>query len=115
MERADYLPPERLRELATAIDPAIRLEPDAEQVLQDVADDFVENVAAFACQLASHRGSRTLETQDVQLALEKLWDIRLPGIGDSSAELRLIQRRPQAHSDAYKQRMQLVRKSQSKV
>ena len=105
MERADYLPPERLRELATAIDPAIRLEPDAEQVLQDVADDFVENVrrpaptrparprrriwhnsagrsrpdasrlaqvAAFACQLASHRGSRTLETQDVQLALEKL-------------------------------------------
>ena len=39
------------------------------QILQDVADDFVENVAAFACELAKHRESPTLEAKDLQLAL----------------------------------------------
>mmetsp|Transcript_18532 Transcript_18532/g.55932 ORF Transcript_18532/g.55932 Transcript_18532/m.55932 type:complete len:117 (-) Transcript_18532:217-567(-) len=115
MERSDFLPVARLQELASQVDPGLKLETEAEQVLQDVADDFVENVVAFACQLAAHRGSRTLETKDVQLALEKLWDMRLPGIGDSSAELRIVQRRPQAFSDAYKQRLNLVRKSQARA
>ena len=41
----------------------------ATQVLQDVADDFVENLAAFACELATHRAGTTLEARDVQLAL----------------------------------------------
>ena len=27
----------------------------ASQVLQDIAEDFVENVAAFACELVKHR------------------------------------------------------------
>ena len=39
------------------------------QVLQDVADDFVENVAAFACELAAHRSGTTLEARDIQMAL----------------------------------------------
>ena len=39
------------------------------QVLQDVADDFVENVAAFACELATHRNGQKLEARDIQLAL----------------------------------------------
>ena len=39
------------------------------QVLQDMADDFVENLTAFACELASHRGGTVLEARDIQLAL----------------------------------------------
>ena len=39
------------------------------QVLQDVADDFVENLASFACELALHRGGTILEARDIQLAL----------------------------------------------
>ena len=39
------------------------------QVLQDVADDFVENVAAFACELCRHRDGKILEAKDLQLAL----------------------------------------------
>ena len=38
-------------------------------MLQDVADDFVENLAAYACELAVHRGGQQLEAKDLQLAL----------------------------------------------
>ena len=96
-DRSDYLPSARLQELAKNVDPKLKLEPEAEQacsprlshsdrhadvwpsvrpdtwqVLQDVADDFVENLAAFACELALHRSGTTLEARDVQLALGAL-------------------------------------------
>ena len=86
------------------------------QVLQDVADDFVENLAAFACELARHRAGNTLEARDIQLALgkrityscqelpgltllispppahaaEKQWSMRLVGVGDHLGELKLM-------------------------
>lgn len=66
-------------------------------MLQDVADDFVENLTSYACRLAQHRNSKTLEVKDVQMALEKNWDIRLPGIGDSANEIKQLQKRPQVH------------------
>lgn len=94
-DKSDYLPSARLQDLARGVDPKLRLEPEAEQVrcssflhvlflwtlrptlhvtlcaqvLQDVADDFVENLAAFACELALHRAGTTLEARDIQLAL----------------------------------------------
>ena len=48
------------------------------QVLQDLADDFVENLAACACELARHRGGSVLEARDIQLALGESLPIRFP-------------------------------------
>lgn len=61
------------------------------QVMQDVADDFVENVAAFACELAKHRAGAVLEAKDVQLALEKNWNLRLAGLGGGE-EIKVIKK-----------------------
>ena len=48
-------------------------------MLQDVADDFVDNLAAFACELANHRAGQRLEARDIQLALgECTGPARLP-------------------------------------
>ena len=45
----------------------------------DLADDFIEQAASFACALARHRRSSTLDVKDVQLYLEKHCHMRLPG------------------------------------
>jgi len=65
------LPPCR-QTLAKSVDPTLELEEEAQQVLQDIAEDFVENVAAFACELVKHREGNTLEAKDLQLALGAL-------------------------------------------
>ena len=51
-----------------------------EQVLQ-LADDFLENVTKQSLLLAQHRGSKTLDVQDIQLVLAKHWGISVPGLG----------------------------------
>ena len=83
------------------------------QVLQDVADDFVENLTAFACELAAHRGSTTLEAKDIQLALEKNWNMRLVGVGDHLGDLKVVKK---THvTEAHKVRLADVRKSKQRA
>ena len=57
-----------------------------------IADDFIENVVSSSCELAKHRHSDTLEVKDVQLHLEKAWNMWIPGFG--SEELKPYKRAP---------------------
>jgi transcription initiation factor TFIID subunit 12 len=43
------------------------------------ADDFVDDLIVQAARLAKLRGSATLETRDLQICLERQYNIRLPG------------------------------------
>uniref|UniRef100_A0A7S0IKH7 Transcription initiation factor TFIID subunit 12 domain-containing protein n=1 Tax=Calcidiscus leptoporus TaxID=127549 RepID=A0A7S0IKH7_9EUKA len=108
MDRSDYLPADKLQELLAQIDPTLQLDHSAEEMLQDVADDFVENVTAFACELVRHREGAVLEEKDIKLALEKRWDMRLAGVGD------LVKKPPQAPVRVHLERMQAVRRSQNR-
>ncbi|CDW79005.1 transcription initiation factor tfiid subunit 12 [Stylonychia lemnae] len=49
-----------------------------EKTLAHLADDFVKTVAEFSCKLAKHRGSETLEKEDIKFAIEKLYNISIP-------------------------------------
>jgi len=60
------------------------------QTLLQVADDFVDQVIIAACRLAKLRQSSTLEMRDIQLILERNYNIRVPGY--ASDELRTVKK-----------------------
>ncbi|KAI0380464.1 hypothetical protein F5Y04DRAFT_98716 [Hypomontagnella monticulosa] len=66
------------------------LTPDVEESVLNVADNFVDNVIQSACRLAKERGSKVLEIRDLQLVLERVYNIRIPGY--TSDELRTVRK-----------------------
>ncbi len=43
-----------------------------------LADEMLEDVIEFACKLAKHRGSQLLARNDVKLAIEKRYKLKIP-------------------------------------
>uniref|UniRef100_T1IY49 Transcription initiation factor TFIID subunit 12 n=1 Tax=Strigamia maritima TaxID=126957 RepID=T1IY49_STRMM len=85
-DTSQVLNKQRLQDLVREIDVNEQLDDDVEEMLLQIADDFIENVVTNSCLLAKHRKANTLEVKDVQLNLEKNWNIWIPGFG--SDELR---------------------------
>ncbi|KFA51115.1 hypothetical protein S40293_04743 [Stachybotrys chartarum IBT 40293] len=66
------------------------LTPDVEENVLSLADSFLDNVLHAACKNAKERGSKVLEIRDIQLILERAYNIRVPGY--SSDELRTVRK-----------------------
>ena len=71
---------ERVRALLGEVDGDFSLDPEAEELVLKMADEFVHRVTRRAAEYAKHRRSATLDAVDVQLCLEKHWNIAVPGI-----------------------------------
>lgn len=97
----------RLQELVREIDPTEQLDEEVEELLLQIADDFVENTVNAACLLAKHRKVTKVEVRDVQLHLERNWNMWIPGFGTD--ELRPYKRA--TVTEAHKQRLALIRKA----
>lgn len=81
----------KLRELVKTVgidegDGETTIDGDVEELLLDLADDFITNVTNFACKLSKHRKSDSLDVRDIQMHLERNWNIRIPGF--ASDEIR---------------------------
>jgi len=107
---AKVLDKKRLQELMKEVDPLEQLDEDVEEMLLQIADDFIDNVVTSACQIAKHRKANSVEVKDVQLHLERNWNMWIPGFG--SEELKPIKKA--ATTEAHKQRMALIRKTLKK-
>ncbi|MCJ1250062.1 Transcription initiation factor TFIID subunit 12 [Trapelia coarctata] len=83
---------ELVRQVTGNADPegAQLLDPEVEETLLDVADEFVDNVISAACKLAKLRGSTQLEIRDIQVILERNYNLRVPGY--ASDELRTVRK-----------------------
>lgn len=100
----------RIADLLKEVDPLEQLDDDAEELLMQIADDFIDNVVTASCQLARHRKSSTVEVKDVQFHLERHWNMWIPGFG--SDEVRPYKR--SATTEAHKQRLALIKKTLKK-
>lgn len=74
------------------------------QSILQLADEFFDNVVSNACRLAKLRGSTTLEIRDIQLTLQRQYNIRIPGY--ATDEIRTVRKvQPTAN---YLQKMNAV-------
>ncbi|KAJ4705182.1 transcription initiation factor TFIID subunit 12 [Melia azedarach] len=96
-----------IHELVNQIDPSERLDSEVEDILVDIAEDFVESITTFGCSLAKHRKSDTLEAKDILLHLERNWNMMLPGF--SGDEIKTY-RKPLTN-DIHKERLAVIKKS----
>ncbi|KAG5584053.1 hypothetical protein H5410_044487 [Solanum commersonii] len=96
-----------IQEIVTQIDPSEKLDAEVEDILVDIAEEFVESITTFGCSLAKHRKSNTLEAKDILLHLERNWNMTLPGFGGD--EIRAYKK--PLTSDIHKERIAVIKKS----
>ncbi|KAL6521121.1 hypothetical protein OROGR_017690 [Orobanche gracilis] len=104
-----------IQELVNQIDPSEKLDPEVEDILVNIAEDFVESklrkscflITTFGCSLARHRKSTTLEAKDIILHLERNWNMALPGFGGDEIK---IYKKPTV-SEMHRERLAAVKKS----
>ncbi|EAT89765.1 hypothetical protein HBH56_019360 [Parastagonospora nodorum] len=63
---------------------------EVEEAVLQLADDFVDNVISSACKLSKLRESPQLDIRDLQLILERNYNIRIPGY--ASDEVRTVRK-----------------------
>ena len=70
--------PVNLKALTHTLTKKEKLDERVEKALTYLAEDIVDDVVDFACRLAKHRGSNSLNRNDIRLAFEKRLKVRVP-------------------------------------
>jgi len=92
------------------MDPATSIHIEAEDILLFFADDFVQTMTEAALKLCEHRGSHVLDVRDLELPLEKEYNISIPGFGAQDYFPAIP-----SNTEAHEQRLGQVRKTRSQT
>lgn len=96
-----------IQELVNQVDPSEKLDIEVEDILVDIAEEFIDSITTFGCSLAKHRKSNTLEAKDILLHLERNWHMTLPGFGGDEIK---PYKKP-VTNDIHRERLAAIRKS----
>ncbi|KAK5939616.1 Transcription initiation factor TFIID subunit 12 [Knufia obscura] len=77
-----------------------QLTAEAEEICLGLVDDFIDDLLVSSCRLAKLRGAQSLEAKDVQVILERQYNIRVPGF--STDEIRTVRKNQPAAGWAHK-------------
>ncbi|KAJ5078061.1 transcription initiation factor tfiid subunit 12 [Anaeramoeba ignava] len=87
MSEKKLLSKRAIREILARIEPFQSIEPDAQKILEELAEEFVHQIVNSACEFAKHRESKYLNVQDISLSLEELWPLsHIPGIQNQPSQ-----------------------------
>ena len=78
-------PNRQLGELLRSIDPKYCFHPAVDELLLDMASEFVQDVVEFSGKMAKHRRSTVLEPRDLQFCLAKNYGVSLAGVLPTTA------------------------------
>ncbi|KAJ3168090.1 Transcription initiation factor TFIID subunit 12 [Irineochytrium annulatum] len=81
-----------LQDFVGQVDLREKIDRDVEEMILEMADDFIESVTNFGCKMAKHRRSSVLEVKDLHFHLERNWNLRIPGF--NSSEVRILRKGP---------------------
>uniref|UniRef100_A0A7S2RUT8 Transcription initiation factor TFIID subunit 12 domain-containing protein n=1 Tax=Mucochytrium quahogii TaxID=96639 RepID=A0A7S2RUT8_9STRA len=74
----------KLADIVNEFDSKARLSEQVEEVLLELSTKFVEGAAEYGCKLAAHRGSNSLQLDDLKLYMEGVLGIHVPGFGSTN-------------------------------
>ncbi|KAF0720508.1 Aste57867_227 [Aphanomyces stellatus] len=96
-----------LQKILAEVDPKFILQPGVDELLMDMATDFVQDVTAASGRLAKHRRSTQVEAKDMQLVLDKNYGISVA----AKKKLHALTAKPKAtKSSVHMHRVALKRK-----
>eukprot|EP00123_Amoebidium_parasiticum_P012390 comp21319_c0_seq1/m.29189 comp21319_c0_seq1/g.29189 ORF comp21319_c0_seq1/g.29189 comp21319_c0_seq1/m.29189 type:complete len:296 (-) comp21319_c0_seq1:494-1381(-) len=84
----------KLNDLMAQIDSRQKLDEDVEDLLQEYCEHLVEDAVRHSCLLAHHRGSSSLEPEDITLHIRQKWQVPAEGGQGGPVRPRLRRNRP---------------------
>lgn len=97
-----------ITDLLHKIDPSANLDPLAEDLILDIADDFIDTIVRMAADAALNRKSKTLAPEDVSYVIErKFGDTSLNGKKDIQRQSDFIP------NEAHQKRIKALRAFQN--